>query len=513
MTMGKVFLVGAGPGSLGLVTIRAKELISSADVVVYDYLVHPDLLAWCRGDCEKIYVGKRPQRHALPQEEIESLLVNRARAGRRVVRLKGGDPFVFGRGGEEARRLAADGIPFEVVPGVTAALAAGAHTGIPLTQRNTSSALVFLTGHEDPQTHALATDWRKYGALADATLAIYMGMGHLRLILAELMAGGLAPTTPAAAVQWASLGRQRSVVGTTATLADQADAIQLDAPAVVLVGEIVRGHDAIDWFGRLPLFGRRVAVTRARAQAGELCEALEALGAEVIELPLVEIRPHVDRDMTIEIFAEIGRYDWLVFTSANGVRHFFDLFLKAFRDLRALGVMRIACVGEATAHPVHALHLEVEICPETGTAEALAEAMVATGSLENAKVLVITGNLNRDLLVKKLEEAGSIVDTFQVYENVRVDLGGNPAAEEFRQKGADAVLFASSSAVHAFAAQAAALQPVDGARRPMAGSIGPRTSEAIRKAGLRVDFEANASTMDALVTALVEKLGRADKAP
>jgi uroporphyrinogen III methyltransferase / synthase len=509
MTTGKVFLVGAGPGDLGLVTLRAKELISSADVVVYDYLVHPDLLKWCRADCEKLYVGKRPQRHALPQEEIESLLVDRAKAGHQVVRLKGGDPFVFGRGGEEARRLAADGIPFEVVPGVTAALAAAAYTGIPLTRRNTSSALVILTGHEDPQTHALATDWRSYGCLPDATLAIYMGMGHLRLILAELVAGGLPPETPAAVVQWASLGRQRSVVGTAATLADLSDSRKLGSPAVILVGEVVRGHAAIDWFEHLPLFGRRVVVTRAREQSGELCEKLEALGAEVLELPLVDIKPHVDRDTTLEIFAEVGRYDWLVFTSGNGVRHFFGLFLKGFRDLRALGVMRIACVGEATARPVRALHLEVEICPETGTTEALAEAMIATGSLENAKVLVITGNLNRDTLVKRLEAAGAIVDTFQVYENVRADLTANLAADEFRHEGADAVLFASSSAVQAFAAQAATLQTAAGARRPLAGSIGPRTSEAVRKAGLRVDFEAKASTVDALIAALVEKLGSA----
>jgi uroporphyrinogen III methyltransferase / synthase len=509
MTKGKVYLVGAGPGDPGLVTCRAKELIASADVVVYDYLVHPELLAWCRADCEKIYVGKRPQRHSRPQEEIESILVARAEAGRTVVRLKGGDPFVFGRGGEEARRLAADGIPFEVVPGITAALAAGACAGIPLTQRNTSSALVFLTGHEDPQTHALATDWRRYGALPDATLAIYMGMGHLRQILSELMAGGLPPATPAAVVQWASLVRQRSVTGTAATLADLAESRQLEAPAVILIGEVVRGHEKVNWFEQLPLLGRRIVVTRAREQAGELRKKLESLGADVLELPLIEVRAKADRDTILEIFAEIGHYDWVVFTSANGVRHFFDLFLKGFRDLRALGVMRVACVGEATARLVRALHLEVEICPAGGTAAELAEAMIATGSLDHARVLVITGNLNRETLVQNLEEGRAIVDTFQVYENVRTDLTQDPAAEEFRQHGADAVLFASSSAVHAFAAQAAALQPAAGIARPFAGSIGPRTSEAMRKAGIRVEFEAKGSNVDALVDALIERLGAA----
>ena len=506
MTKGIVYLVGAGPGDLGLVTFRAKELIASADVVVYDYLVHPDMLAWCRPECEKIYVGKRPQLHALPQEEIEALLVARAKAGRSVVRLKGGDPFVFGRGGEEVRRLAADGIPFEVVPGVTAALAAGAYAGIPLTQRNTSSALVFLTGHEDPETHRLAVDWRKFGALPGATLAIYMGMGHLRLILSELVAGGLSPETPAAVVEWASLGRQRSVAGTAATLADLAAARKLGAPAIVLVGEVVREHAAIDWFEQLPLFGRRIVITRARDQAADWRRRLEDLGAEVLELPLVEIRPFADRETIVDVFGEIGRYDWLVFTSANGVRHFFDKFLKAFRDLRALGVMRIACVGESTAAAVRALHLEVEVCPAEATAEALADALVATGSLDNAKALVVTGNLNRDTLVRKLEAGRAIVDRLQVYENVPADLAREPAAEAFRERGADAILFASSSAVRAFAAQAYALQPGAGAKHPLAGSIGPATSEAMREAGVPVDFASKTADRDGLIAALIEKL-------
>jgi uroporphyrinogen III methyltransferase/synthase len=348
--------------------------------------------------------------------------------------------------------------------------------------------------------------------LPDATLAIYMGMGHLRLILSELMAGGLPPGTPAAVVQWASLARQRSVTGTAATLADLAETRNLDAPAVILIGEVVRGHEKLNWFEQLPLFGRRVVVTRAREQAGELRRKLESLGADVLELPFIEVRPKVDRDTVLEVFAEIGRYDWLVFTSANGVRHFFDLFLKAFRDLRALGAMRIACVGEATARHVRALHIEVEVCPAGGTAAELADALIATGSLDHAKVLVVTGNLNRETLVQNLEEGRAIVDTFQVYENVRTDLAADPAAEEFRQHGAEAVLFASSSAVQAFAAQAATLQSGAGSRRPFAGSIGPRTSEAMRKVGIRVDFEAKESTLDALVDALIEKLGPSKRA-
>jgi uroporphyrinogen III methyltransferase/synthase len=506
MASGIVYLVGAGPGDLGLLTFRARELIASADVLVYDYLIHPELLGWCRTDCEKIYVGKRPHLHALPQEKIEKLLVTRARAGKRVVRLKGGDPFVFGRGGEEARRLAMDKIPFEVVPGVTAALAAGAYAGIPLTQRNTSSAVILLTGHEDPEKHELQIDWRSYGGLKNATLAIYMGMGHLTHILKELVAGGLPPGTPAAAVQWASLGRQHSVAGTADTLADLVEKEKLSSPAIVFVGDVVRDRATIDWFERLPLFGCRVALTRTREQTSVLRGRLEALGAEVLELPLIQVSKKIDPVACADIFAELGGYDWLVFTSANGVKYFFDEFFLKFTDVRSLGFIRIACVGETTAMALTALRLHADLIPPTATAEALADELVATGSLDSAKVLVITGNLNRPTLVKKLEAARAIVDTLAVYKTEKSDLSDDPGVEDFRQRGADAILFASSSAVDSFAAQAAALQLAEGARQPLAGSIGPQTSEAMKKAGLTVDFSAKTPAIDDLVQALVKKL-------
>ncbi len=508
MASGIVYLVGAGPGDLGLVTFRARELITSADVLVYDYLVHPEMIAWCRADCEKIYVGKRPHLHALPQEEIEKLLVARARAGKCVVRLKGGDPLVFGRGGEEARRLAADKIPFEIVPGVTAALAAGAYAGIPLTHRNTSSALIFLTGHEDPKKHELQIDWRSYGALKNATLAIYMGIGHLRHILEELVAGGLAPDTPAAAVQWASLGRQRSITGTAATLAGLVEKEKLGAPAIVFVGDVVRDHSAIDWFERLPLFGRRIVVTRTREQTSALRTRLEALGAEVLELPLIQVAKKINPAIRDDVFAELGSYDWLVFTSANGVKFFFDEFFLKFSDVRSLGFMRIACVGETTTAALAVLRLHADLTPATATAEALADELVATESLDSAKVLVVTGNLNRDTLVKRLEAARAIVDCLPVYQTEKSDLSADPAAEDFRQHGADAILFASSSAVESFVAQAAVLQLAKDARRPLAGSIGPQTGEAMKKAGMPVDFSAKTPGLEHLVEALLKKFPR-----
>ena len=505
-SLGIVYLVGAGPGDLGLVTFRAKELISTADVLVYDYLVHPELVKWCRPECEIVYVGKQAGFHSIPQEEIETILVKHAKAGRKVVRLKGGDPYVFGRGGEEARTLAKDGISFEVVPGVTAALAAGAYAGIPLTYRNTSTSLVFLTGHEDPTKKQTQVDWRSYGALKHTTLAIYMGMGHLKFILSELVAGGLDPKTPAAVVQWATLGRQRSVAGTAATLAALVEQSGLAAPAIIFIGEVVRGHEAIDWFEHLPLFGRRVAITRTRDQNSELREKLETLGAEVLELPLIQISKYVEKDALVEILTELGGYDWIVFTSANGVRYFFEDFLKGFPDIRSLGLLRFACVGKATAREIEKHYSKVECMPDTATGDSLADALIATGSLDSAKVIVVTGNLNRDTLVKKLEAARAIVDRLQLYKTEKTDLTADPIANDFREKGADAILFASSSAVQSFTDQAKSLKLAKDAKRPLAGSIGPQTSETMKQVGIDIAFEAKKPSLDSLIEALIKNL-------
>lgn len=505
---GIVYLVGAGPGDLGLVTFRARELISTADVLVYDYLVHPELVKWCRPECEVIYVGKKAGFHSVPQEQIEQILVERARAGRRVVRLKGGDPFVFGRGGEEARTLAGHGIPFEVVPGVTAALAAGAYAGIPLTHRNSNSAVLLLTGHEDVEKQQLMLDWRAYGALKNTTLAIYMGMGRLRQIMEELQAGGLASDTPAAVVQWASLGRQRSVVATVSTLADRVTEAGLSSPAIIFVGETVRQHETIDWFERLPLFGRRIAITRTRDQNSELREKLEALGAEVLELPLINVSKDVDKHALVEILTEFGGYDWIVFTSANGVRFFFEEFFKGFDDVRSLGLLRFACVGKATAREIEKYHIKVECMPDTATGESLADALIATGSLDSAKVIVVTGNLNRDILVKKLEAARAIVDRLPLYKTERTHLAEDPVADDFRQHGADAILFASSSAVQSYVKHADELQLASGARRPLAGSIGEKTSETMEENGIAVDFEAYKPSLDSLIAAMQGRFGK-----
>ncbi len=503
---GIVHLVGAGAGDLGLFTLRAKELISAADVLVYDYLVHPEAVKWCRAECEVVYVGKKAGCHTVPQEEIEALLVTHAQAGKKVVRLKGGDPYIFGRGGEEARTLAKAGVAFEVVPGVTAALAAGAYAGIPLTFRNVSTSLVLLTGHEDPnKTGGSQVDWRSFGALKNTTLAIYMGMGRLEFILSELRAGGLSADTPAAVVQWASLGRQRSVSGTVADLAARVVEAKLAAPAIIFVGEVVRDHEAIDWFEHLPLFGRRVAITRTRDQNSELREKLETLGAEGLELPLINIAKDVSKYGLVEILAELGSYDWIVFTSANGVRYFFEEFLKGFSDIRALGLLRFACIGKATAREIESRHIRVECMPDTATGASLADALIETGSLDSAKVIVVTGNLNRDKLVKKLEAARAIVDRLPLYRTEKTDLSADPVADDFRQRGADAILFASSSAAESYHAQADSLELAAGAKKPLIGSIGEQTTETLVEHGMTPDFVAEKPSLDALIAAMAQK--------
>ncbi len=497
----KVFLVGAGPGDPGLITVKAASLLASADAVVYDYLVHPGLLDRCRDDCERICVGKKAGFHSVPQAEIQQILLRLARAGKQVVRLKGGDPFIYGRGGEEALALAQAGLPFEVVPGVTAAAAASAYAGIPLTHRNTSSSVIFLTGHEDPEKKELAVDWASFAKL-DATLCIYMGMGRMEEILRRLLAGGLRPETPAAVVQWASLPRQRSLLATAGTLVEETSRAGLAAPAVVLIGGVTDRMREIGWYEALPLFGRRIAVTRNRETSGGLGERLAALGAEVLEIPLVSISPDPNPEIAEEVFSEFWGYEWIVFTSANGVRGFFDQFFQRFSDIRALGGIRFAAIGRATAKAIEEHRVAVELMPELSTAEGLADALAATDSLDSAKVLVITGSRNRDVLVNRLHEARAIVDQFPVYRTDLADIREHPAAEDFRRGGADLIAFTSSSAVESFIQQAPRLKIADGGRHPKAASLGPVTSEKLRASGIPLAVESPEASLDALASAI-----------
>ena len=504
MTPGIVYLVGAGPGDPGLLTLRARELIELADVLVYDYLINDRLLDWCKSDCEKVYVGKKPGFHAISQDEIEEIIVKHARDGETVVRLKGGDPFIFGRGGEEARRLLADGISFEIIPGVTAALAAAAYAGVPLTHRDFSSSVSLLTGHENPDKHEFRISFRDFARTAE-TLCIYMGMGHLEKITSELISGGVLPDTPVVVVQWATLPRQRSLLATLSTVAEACIKNNLSSPSVIIVGEAARFYKKMGWFEQKPLFGKRVVVTRDREQATKLSYKLEAAGAEVLELPLIQIKRVNDREANEAIFSEIGVYEWIIFTSSNGVKYFFKNFFETFTDIRSFGSLKIAAVGPETAQAINKYNLKVDLVPEKANAEELADALINHESLEHLKILVITGNRNRDGVVKKLEDALAIVDTLTVYRSDTFDIAQHPAAKLFREEGADVVTFTSPSTVESFGDQAASLQLEKGAKNPISCSIGPVTSESMRKAGMPVDLESEGQSMDGMLEVLIDK--------
>lgn len=497
---GKVYLIGAGPGDPGLVTVRARQLIERADVIVYDYLANPQILDWARDEAERIYVGKTAGRHSIPQDEIEEILVARAKKGLQVVRLKGGDPFVFGRGGEEIQELEIDKIPYEIVPGVTAALATAAYAGIPLSHRNFSSAITFLTGHENPEKHTLSIDFRDYGT-TKGTLCIYMGIGQLPRIVNELKAGGMSGEMPVAIIEWATLNRQRSVFSTLDSIVADLEASGLGAPAMVVIGEVVAQRAKTEWFEGRPLFGKRIVVTRAREQAGQLSALLTSQGAEVIELPFISVEQHFDPKRLGEVLAGIAVYEWIIFTSANGVKHFFDLFYKAYDDIRCLGPMRIAAVGAATAQEIEKHKLKVDLIPKKANADALAQELIENEGVESVQILVVTGNQNRESLVQRLEsdEGRAIVDTLSVYRTSKSDLRKNPAAERFRQEGADAVLFTSSSTVKSFVDQHADLKLENGARKPAFGSIGPLTTKTLKELKLPVAFEATQASLEYFV--------------
>src|SRR5215469_15743876 len=350
-TSGTVYLVGAGPGDLGLVTLRAKECIENADVIVYDHLANPQLLSWARGDAEIIYAGKEPGESQLTQQQINALLIDKAREGKQVIRLKGGDPFVFGRGAEEAQEIANAGVPFEIVPGITSAIAGPAYAGIPVTHRGHNSHVTFFTGHEDPTKTESAID---YAALAKlgGTQVMLMGVERLGAVTSEMLKHGVRSDLPVALIRWATTGQQAALTGTLSDIAQKAVANSFEAPAVAVFGDVVSLRDTLNWSEKRPLVGKRIVVTRTRKQASVLSNKLRALGAHVIELPTIRIEPPTDLREFAELVQDAHVYDWIVFTSANGVEAFFDIFFKLYDDAREIGGVRIAAIGPATAQRI-----------------------------------------------------------------------------------------------------------------------------------------------------------------
>jgi uroporphyrinogen III methyltransferase / synthase len=480
------YLIGAGPGDPSLITVKGQKILARADVILYDNLASERLLDLAPGHAEKIYVGKKRAAHEMTQEEISAILVDRARQGLTVVRLKGGDPFIFGRGGEEMEALASAGLPFEIVPGVTTPLGIAAYTGVPLTHREHSSAVTFVTGH-----NVEAIDWSKLGAAE--TIVLFMGLMNFPAIARALIEKGRSPQTPAMAVRWATRPDQETIVGTLEDLAERLSAMK--PPATIIIGEVVALREKFNWYERLPLFGQKIVVTRDRTQAADLVEPLEALGAETVLLPAIEIRAAQDPKPLNDAIANLASYDWLIFTSANGVRYFIDALDKSPHDLRSLKG-RICAIGPATRAAVEALHLKVDLMPKEYVAESLVDAF-AGEDLHFRRILLPRAAVARDLVPRELSRRGAHVDVVEAYQTIAPS-GLADRVRWMLDKKPHWITFTSSSTVTNFieAAGREALQEIKIA------SIGPITSATLREHGIEPTVEAQPHTIGGLVEAI-----------
>jgi uroporphyrinogen III methyltransferase/synthase len=489
-------LVGAGPGDPGLLTLKAKARLGAADVVIYDYLCNPELLQFAPDAAEKIYVGKKAGAHTLKQEEINALLVEKTSAGKCVVRLKGGDPFVFGRGGEEAEALAKAGLRFEIIPGISSAIAGPAYAGIPVTHRAHNAALTIFTGHEDPEKSETAIDYRAL-ASAPGTKVMLMGVERIDAITAQLESHGMAPSTPVALIRWATTGRQETLTGDLRSIASLAVTAKFKAPAVAVFGGVVRLRDQLNWFESRPLFGKRIAVTRTRKQAGALVNSLRDLGADAFELPTIRIEPPKDKRTFRQLVRDAHSYDWIVFTSPNGVEAFFETFFSIYKDARELGAPRIAAIGPATSEKIAEYRFQTDLQPKKYVAEEIISALDEFTSVDNLKFLLARAEGAREVLADELTRRGAIVDEAIAYRTVpeSKDIAGGIA--RFRSEGADLVTFTSSSTVENFLALK--LPIPEGLKT---ASIGPITSLTMQNAGLTPDIEASQHDIPGLVSAI-----------
>jgi uroporphyrinogen III methyltransferase / synthase len=499
---GIVFLVGAGPGDPGLITLRGARLLEQADVVVYDYLSNPRLLNYCP-HAEVIYVGKKAAAHSMPQEQINALLVEKARAGKRVVRLKGGDPFVFGRGGEECQALADAGITFEVVPGVTAAIAAPAYAGIPVTHRDFNSSFTFITGHEreDGQDSANDIAWDAVAKLP--CIAFYMGAKSLPKICQRLIENGMASDTPAATIQWGTMPAQRTVVSTLARLAQDVAAADLGAPAITIIGKVVELRKTLAWVERRPLFGQTIVVTRTRQQASGISEKLEELGAAVIEAPTIEVHKPADLSAVDAALNRAGDFDWVCFTSANGVTAARKRLAELGKDARIFGEAKLAAIGSATAEAIEReLCLKVDLCPASFVAEALAEEFLKRNEVAGRRFLLLRADIARPLLRERLVENGALeVSDVALYETRPAKELPAGLIEAIDAGRINWITFSSSSTVKNFLSL---IGPdyCNRLSRTKLASIGPVTTATLREAGLAPAAEARTFNIDGLIEAI-----------
>lgn len=505
---GKVYLIGAGPGDPTLITVKGMNFLKKAEVVVYDYLASTKLLQYAPADAEFIYAGKKGGgHHAHTQEEINQILVDKARQGKNVVRLKGGDPFIFGRGGEEIEELAAHGILFEVVPGVTSATAAATYAGVPITHRRFTASVAFVTGHEDPLKEKSTIDWSKVST-GIGTLVFYMGIKNLPHIVERLIANGRDPKTPVVVVRWASTTKQRSVEGTLETIADIVQTAGIKPPALVVVGEVVQLRKTINWFEKRPLFGRRVLVTRTREQASDLVAGLEEAGAECIEFPTIAIGEPDSWKILDQEIPQLGRFDWILFTSINAIHAFFGRLATKGLDARSLHGAKVAAVGTATAEALLAYGIRVDLVPQTFTGDGLADELLQH-AVDGLQVLIPRAQKARESLPERLRQAGAEVVVAPVYRNVRPAGRKEQLRKLLAEEKIDVLTFTSSSTVTNF------LHMLDAAsqdelssllKEVRIASIGPITTKTVEEAGLVVDMQPTVFTIPSLIDAIIAKI-------
>ncbi len=508
--IGKVYLVGAGPGDPTLITVRGRTLLERAEVVVYDYLASKKLLRHAPAGAELVYVGKKGNcKHSHTQDEINQMLVAYATAGRNVVRLKGGDPFIFGRGGEEVQRLHEAGIPFEVVPGVTSATAAATYAGIPITHRDYTASVAFLTGHEDPNKESSNIDWAKL-ATGVGTLVVYMGIKNLPVIVDNLIRHGRSPETPVAVVRWASTPQQQSVVGTLATITRVVAEAGIRPPSLIIVGEVVKLRSTIDWFEKRPLFGKKIIVTRTREQASELVAGLEEQGADCLEFSTINIKPVNSYAILDEELERLREYHWILFTSLNGVKYFFARLYSKGMDARDLRGPEIAVVGKSTADLLLQYGVNADLIPTVFTGEGLAESLLDQG-VEGRNILIPRALHAREILPETLRGAGAQVTVAPVYQNCPAEGDREGLRQELAEGKVQMVTFTSSSTVRNFIAM---LAPSDQQelRQLLAGvdiaAIGPITGKTVTDMGLKVHVQPDKHTIPELISAIINHYRR-----
>ncbi|OGP09705.1 MAG: uroporphyrinogen-III C-methyltransferase, partial [Deltaproteobacteria bacterium GWA2_43_19] len=437
MSKGKVYLIGAGPGDPGLITVKAVECIKEADVVVYDYLANKKFLDYAREKAEIIYVGKVGGAHTLPQDKINELIIEKAKKGKIIARLKGGDPFIFGRGGEEAEEIVAEGIDFEVIPGVTAGVAAAAYAGIPLTHRDFTTTVAFITGHEDPTKDESNIYWDKIST-GIGTLVFYMGIGNLEPNMKKLIENGRSPDTPVALIRWGTTSAQETVVGTIADIAEKARAANLKAPAITVVGGVVSLRDKLRWFDKRPLFGKRVIVTRSREQASDFSALLEKYGAEPIEFPTIETVAPKDWKEIDRAIKNLPKYDWAIFTSVNGVKYFVERLKKHGKDIRELKGINICAIGPATAKAIEDLGIRVDLVPKEYRAEAIIEGL-GKNKIKGRRFLLPRALKAREVLPEEIKRLGGKVDVVSAYRTIKPKEKTDDIRKMFQEKKFDVV--------------------------------------------------------------------------